>query len=92
MIRPVFSTELDAQLGIETVHNNLTVSVYPNPSENTVTIDIPEEKFSGATIYSLSGARLMDVIERTFSVVDLSSGIYLLRINGVDQPVRICRQ
>jgi hypothetical protein len=92
MIRPVFSTELDAQLGIKTVHNNLTLNVYPNPSENTVTIDIPEEKFSGATLYSLSGARLMDVNERTFSVADLSSGIYLLRINGVDQPVRICRQ
>jgi hypothetical protein len=92
MIRPVFSTELDAQLGIKTLQNNLTVNVYPNPSENLVTIDIPNEKFQGATLYSLSGARLMNVNERTFSITDLSSGMYLLRINGVDQTVRICRQ
>ena len=92
MIRPVFSTELDAQLGLTDQISNRTVSVYPNPSETTMTIDIPAEEFKGASLFSLSGKKLMIIHERIFEVSELASGMYLLQINGVDQLVRICRQ
>jgi hypothetical protein len=92
MIRPVFSTELDAQLGLKfnNEKKNL-VNVFPNPSEGIVTIDIPTENFFGATLFSLSGTKLMIVSEPTFSIAGLASGMYLLQINGIDQMVRIFR-
>lgn len=91
MIRPVFSTELDALLGLLNRDKPSTVGVYPNPSDDIVTIDIPADLFKVASLLSLSGSHLRTIEERSFSVSDLSPGFYLLRIEGIEGLVRIFR-
>jgi hypothetical protein len=91
MIHPIYSTELDMQLGFDHKEKRNFVTVFPNPSEGTMTIDMPSDQFTDAMIFSLSGSRLMSINERTFSVAGLAPGMYLLKINGVDQLVRIYR-
>jgi hypothetical protein len=91
MIHPIYSTELDMQLGFDHKEKRNFVTVFPNPSEGTMTIDMPSDQFTDAMIFSLSGSRLMAINERTFSVAGLAPGMYLLKINGVDQLVRIYR-
>jgi hypothetical protein len=92
MIRPIFSTSLDTQLGISTLKHESPISIYPNPSEDKVVIDIPWDQFQGATLHTPSGTTVKTISETSFSVVDLSPGMYFLKIIGTGQLVRICRQ
>jgi hypothetical protein len=92
MIRPVFSTELDKQLGLGLKNQEKKIGVYPNPTEDQLHINIPLEEFKGATLYGLTGTLIRTIDENQFTIADLTPGIYLLRINGSNQLIRICRK
>lgn len=82
MVRPIFSTSLDPTLDIPDNRHNFKVEVYPNPSNDLVTIRGFEGEFSGAQLFSTTGASVMKIDQSTFSVTGIESGMYILKLNG----------
>jgi hypothetical protein len=80
MIRPIFSTALDASLGIQEVAALAPAwSCYPNPTSGVVNIELPSQ-FIGKTIQLLNmqGQVLMQTQDLSFNTYDLPSGVYFL--------------
>lgn len=81
MIRPIYSTALDASLGLSNTEAFVPQwSVYPNPATQKLTVLLPD-LMQGTAIY-LSDA--MGQIQRiqtdtVFDVSDLPNGVYFLR-------------
>ena len=76
-------------LGIDDIVLDNGITMYPNPGQNNLTIsNTTSMKLDQLAIYDLSG-RLINTIdlsdmqqERTIDVSNLSSGVYLLQIQG----------
>jgi Zn-dependent metalloprotease len=66
----------------------------PNPTENTITI-YPSKNIIGNNygMYDNTGRRVADgkLLDYTFNLSDLSSGMYILNIDG-EQPMKIVKQ
>lgn len=80
MIHPIFSTSLDASLGlpVEAVQQQ-TWSVYPNPGSKEVKVELPAA-LSGTPIYLFDALGKLQ-IHQTESTIDISAlpnGIYFL--------------
>jgi hypothetical protein len=68
--------------GIETSLNN-KISVFPNPSNNTITFQFTNDNSGLVTLYSLDGMQILKaniLNNETLNIERLSSGIYLLNI------------
>lgn len=79
----------NCSLGIDYFQNDDLVTVFPNPTSNDFTIKI--NNFSGSLeiqLYDLNGRLILKKSidsfseEEQISVKDLSSGVYLLKLNG----------
>lgn len=81
LIRPIFSTALDASLGIEkiTVQEKHTFEAYPNPTNDWLTIRSSHPNYRGAVLMDLSGKIVREIEETTVNIADLNTGVYLLR-------------
>jgi len=64
--------------------NNPTISfkVYPNPVSESLTIEAQD--FQKAEVYSLTGQKVMESMSDTFNVSALQSGVYMLKVVGLD--------
>ena len=94
MIRPIFSTEMDATLGlrdeVSTVYAG--VSVYPNPSTDIVNIEVENGLYSGVQVFDLMGRM---IVETTSQEVDLSAspdGVYIFKFEGLNKIVKIIKR
>ncbi|WP_420578139.1 T9SS type A sorting domain-containing protein [Ekhidna sp.] len=69
---------------------DVTVSIYPNPSSDVAHIVINEGIATSIELITLSGAVLKSIkyaegmTKQTFNVTDLRSGMYLIRVQGPD--------
>lgn len=81
LIRPIFSTALDASLGIEkiTAQEKHTFEAYPNPTSDWLTIRSSHPNYRGAVLMDLSGKIVREIEETTVNIADLNTGVYLLR-------------
>ncbi|MEN9743667.1 MAG: hypothetical protein RLZZ65_1472 [Bacteroidota bacterium] len=80
MLRPIFSTALDASLGIEAAHpEQISWHCYPNPASSTVHFNLPDQ-FKGKTILlsNMQGQQIKMTSELEMDVQNLPSGIYFL--------------
>lgn len=57
-------------------------TVYPNPAVSE--IQIQAEGFQKAEVYSLTGQKLMESINSTVDVSNLSAGVYMLKVISLD--------
>ena len=94
MIRPIFSTAMDASLEIREESSSAVVSVrvYPNPTNDIVSIDVSNAPFEGVQVFDLMG-RL--VIDTDVNQVDLSQnpdGLYIFRLKGVNEIVKVIKR
>jgi hypothetical protein len=67
-------------LGITDKELNIKTTVSPNPSQNTITIST-EEKINEITILDATGKIIKTSNQTSFSVAELSNGIYFLSIS-----------
>ena len=65
---------------------SLKASIYPNPTSNNFTIEM-ENDVKSIEIYSLQGQKVLTTTNKNVNVSDLSKGIYLIRIEDVDNAV-----
>lgn len=63
--------------GLNELSEELTV--YPNPANSTVSVNIEGEK----AVYSLEGNLLMQTKENTLDISVLSQGMYVISVNGM---------
>lgn len=66
--------------------NNIEVAVYPNPTNNILNIDTKEEVLS-VEVFALQGQKVMSSKENKINVSELPAGIYLVRIQDVNNNI-----
>ena len=83
MIRPIFSTALDAQLGIQKKAIGIRdLIIFPNPSNGNFTVRHSEENYFGVEIYSLQGQLIYDTNSDQIDLSDKPSGVYFVKQKG----------
>jgi hypothetical protein len=83
------SISISATLGLDDIALRNGIAMYPNPGQNNVTIaNSTSIKLDQLAIYDVSG-RLINTIdlrnmqqERTIDLSNLTSGVYMLQIQG----------
>ncbi|MFD1552062.1 hypothetical protein DNU06_00820 [Putridiphycobacter roseus] len=75
-----FSTVANA--GIKDLGENSAIKLYPNPVQNLLNIELPEEKIKQVAVYSISGQLVKPIFinNNTIDVSALKAGIYILTI------------
>lgn len=74
-----FSTNCGGPVGVEEKTTVSNLSIYPNPVRSQITIDAPDQ-IETVHIYNLIGELVQTNVANTFSVADLSNGVYILKI------------
>jgi len=81
MIRPLFSTALDATLGIENKRNELNVSIYPNPSmDGKFFIKGNVDDVKSINVYNLQGVLIKNSDQATIDLSQEISGVFIVEI------------
>ncbi len=70
--------EADPTLGVESLEL-LTLKVYPNPAANSLTVEVSED-ITVIEIYSMTGELKKTATAPTFSVEELSRGVYFINV------------
>jgi hypothetical protein len=82
MIRPIFSTKMDAILGIP---ENKTIAtffdVFPNPTQGMLHINTNNTSYKGAELYDIQGKKVSTIAQNEFEINlnQLENGVYLLK-------------
>lgn len=82
MIRPIFSTAMDASLGIkETFIAKTLFEVYPNPVNNTLYLKVDNNQYKGAVIFDLQGKLMFELDESNteINLESLTNGVYFVK-------------
>lgn len=71
--------EEEAVLSIDSLQST-SLKIYPNPAGSVVYIDSGDLLMSRVELYSVLGKKVLETTESKISILDLSSGIYLVKI------------
>ena len=83
MMRPIFSTEMNAELGVKKIEiQKGEIGIYPNPTNDIINIQSISGEYLGIDIYSLHGKHILSSEDLQINISDYSSGIYLLKTKG----------
>lgn len=84
MMRPLFSTAMDASLGIESIQRNReTALIYPNPTRDFITVKLPLAYAHKKKLLMDSFGRLLkETRSDTLDLSDLNPGVYFICIPG----------
>lgn len=66
--------------------NNLEVSLYPNPVNDVINIDMTNE-LKSVEIYNIQGQKVKSHNQKQINVSDLSSGMYIIKIQDAENAV-----
>ena len=66
--------------------NNLKFSMYPNPANNLLNIDIQSD-IQSVEVYSLQGQKVLSSFDKQIDISGLSSGMYMVRVQDVNGGV-----
>jgi|Laugrefabdmm15dn_1035133.scaffolds.fasta_scaffold07003_2 hypothetical protein len=79
MMRPVFSTQLDGELGITETTAALRYKIYPNPSNGMVHVVSPFEEENGFRVFDLQGRLQKENNSKDIDLTNLPSGSYIIQ-------------
>jgi hypothetical protein len=77
-----FSSDYSCTLttGIDELTIENGFSVYPNPANSIVHVNIGNQKIKSIKLFNLQGALIHDYFTNDFSVSNLSNGVYFIRV------------
>ena len=82
MIRPLYSTALNDDIGLAVNHNTLSeFSVFPNPASTEIHVKGTQE-VEVVDVYSTSGQKIQSHRQSTVDISMLPRGVYFLQVNG----------
>ena len=92
MIRPIFSTSLNAELGVEekTVPETKFV-LYPNPASTKITLKAENGLVKGMLVYNVQGQLVLETEEETADISHLNPGVYLVKPANSEQTIRLIK-
>lgn len=86
MIHPVFSTEMDAELGMhETVALEPDVKVFPNPASTVLNVQVEGHSDYTVELFGMDGKQLISIRHNQLDLSALSAGIYFIKIPELTQ-------
>jgi hypothetical protein len=87
MVRPIFSTSLDAELSAE--QNEISEFVaYPNPVLDVLTIQVNPTKVENISVYNTQGNLMYSGVETSLDMSTFTSGVYFIRVQSMGNPVQ----
>mgnify|MGYP000089878715 CR=1 FL=1 len=93
MIRPIFSTGLDAVLGIDSdIKEAASVNIYPNPTKNIVNIEVNGGEYNGVEVFNIQGVKVLETESDRIDIENQPNGIYFFRIKGSPETYKIIKQ
>lgn len=80
--KDIISKSSTATLAIADFHFDQSVQIYPNPTSNILSIDLPEGiEMESAIFYTVLGQKIMETkSEKTWNISSFASGIHFLSI------------
>lgn len=85
MIRPVFSTAMDLELSLnENDFETTDFSIYPNPSNDLINIQVNRGQYHGCELYNLQGKLILESNETTLDISNNPDGIYFIKIKNTN--------
>ena len=79
MVRPIFSTSLDAELSAE--QNEISeLVVYPNPVVDVLNIQVNPLTVENITVFDAQGSLMYSGLETTLDLTNFTSGMYFIRV------------
>lgn len=91
MLRPIVSTALDGELGMEQPHIR-EYAVYPNPTQSVIHIISPYSDEKGFELYDIQGRFIGEHHDNMMDLSVLQSGYYFIRsIQHPGQVIKILR-
>lgn len=93
MMRPLFSTGMDVSLGIQEdgIAAAPSITVYPNPTNGTVSIRIDPSIYQGVEVYDLQGRLIVDTQENQIDLSQNPNGIYILKLKGIGEIIKVIK-
>ncbi|MFM7663005.1 MAG: hypothetical protein ACKO68_00595, partial [Bacteroidota bacterium] len=79
MLRPIFSTALDAVLNLTSSTEEKKYRVFPNPSNIQSVIESPYPDEEGYLIFGLTGQKTLEIEENILNTSALAPGYYLIK-------------
>lgn len=80
MIRPIFSTSLDPELGIkEKVALEQELLIYPNPTTGIIHVETRSGELGEIQVYSIRGELILSTTENTVDLSGQPAGMYFVR-------------
>lgn len=92
MIRPIFSTSLDPELGIAShITPEPTISIYPNPSNGQFNILSDSQDLGRIMVYSIQGEQVLETEERQFDLSNFPAGMYFVKMENASRTYKIIK-
>lgn len=92
MIRPIVSTTMDNELGLEEINEQVASAViFPNPTANQITVRMENGTFEGIEVYNLQGKLVLSSDNETIELFKEPAGMYFVRVIGVDGMFKIIK-
>jgi len=79
---------IENSFGIESIHNNDIVSIFPNPSNGKFTLKLKDETIKNIQIFDITGKLVYseqiinNETQKEINLSNMTSGIYLLKLTG----------
>ncbi len=89
MIRPVFSTGMNAELGVSLIENKQTFKVFPNPTNSQLNIAGDLSRYTKYSITNMNGQMILEgkLNEGLIDVSFIDEGIYFIALESNDDKV-----
>lgn len=85
-----------AAAALPIVAGKAKVTLFPNPTSDKISVNIPDEEIQSMTLYDIAGRKLKKYPQKTteISLENMENGMYLLQINGTksSSTARIIKQ
>ena len=92
MIRPIFSTSLDPELGVVSkIIEEPIITIYPNPSSGIFTLQSDVNDLGEIVVYSIQGEQVLRTKDKTFDLSSYPSGMYFVKVENSSRTYKIIK-
>ncbi len=94
MIRPIFSTEMDASLGLRDEISSVSseVTVFPNPTSDIVTVKVENGLYTGVQVFDLMGRMIVGTDSNQVDLSGNPDGVYIFKLAGINKIVKVIKR
>jgi hypothetical protein len=78
MLRPIFSTQIDAVLELPNNQIEETLLIYPNPSHTSITVSVKDKQVNHLSLFNNLGQRIRNVDSNQIDLHELENGVYFV--------------